>query len=446
MRSLAQVLLGRGWRLSGSDLAPGQIHFLIEAGVRVHRGHAAEHLPEGTNLVVFSDAVPADNPERRRAAELGIPSFSYFELLGHLMSRRRGIAVAGTHGKSTAAAMAADLLAGAGLDPTVVYGASPLGSPCGGRAGQGELMLVEACEYRANFLHLCPQQAVILGIEPDHFDYYRSARQLERAFAAFAARVPKEGLVLAAADCPVTRRVTSGLGCRVETFGLRPDADWSACGLQGREGRYRLSIVHRGEHLGDVRLRIPGRHNVINALAAAAVASANGVREKQVCRGLSEFRGLCRRLQTVGDWGGVVFVDDYAHHPTEVAAGLRAVREMYPGRRLWCVFQPHQASRTEVLLDELAESLQNADRVVVAEIFRAREGDYRPGEPTAAELGREVARGGVEVPQVHTAQEIVRLLETRLEPGDVVVMMGAGDIGKVRDGLVERIREDRAAG
>lgn len=354
--------------------------------------------------------------------------------------------MAGTHGKSTTVAMAAEILAGAGLDPTVVYGASLVGSPCGGRAGQGEVMLVEACEYRANFLHLPPQQAVVLGIEPDHFDYYRSQAQLERAFAALAARVANGGLLLAFADCPVTCRIAAGLQCRVETFGSSPEADWSAGEVEGQQGRYRFSIARRGKHLGDVRLRIPGRHNVTNALAAAAIALASGVPGEEVCRGLSDFRGLARRLQPVGNWRGVAFVDDYAHHPTEVAAGLRAVREMYPGRRLWCVFQPHQASRTEVLLDELAASLQNADRVVVAEVFRAREGDYRPGEVTAADLGRQVARGGVEVPQVHTAQEIVRLLETRLEPGDVVVTMGAGDIGKVRDGLVERIREDRAAG
>jgi UDP-N-acetylmuramate--alanine ligase len=307
-------------------------------------------------------------------------------------------------------------------------------------------MLVEACEYRANFLHLSPQQAVVLGIEPDHFDYYRSQAQLERAFAAFAARVPEGGLLLACDDCPVARRVTAGLRCRVETFGLHPGADWSAREVRGQHGRYWFSIARRGKHLGEVRLRIPGRHNVANALAAAAIALANGVPAEQVCRGLGDFRGLVRRLEPVGSWRGAAFVDDYAHHPTEVAAGLRAVREMYPGRRLWCVFQPHQASRTAVLLDELAASLQNADRVVVAEVFRAREGDYRPGEPTAADLGREVARRGVEVPQVHAAQEITRLLRTRLEPGDVVVTMGAGDIGKVRDGLGERIREDRAAG
>jgi len=228
MRSLAEVLLGWGWRLSGSDLAPDAVRAPAASGARIFRGHAPDHLPPAAELVIYSDAVPADNPELRRAIELGVPALSYFQMLGRLMRGRRGLAVAGTHGKSTTTAMTAAMLVEAGLDPLVVYGAAPLGRQSGGRAASGKLMLVEACEYRANFLHLPIHSAVILGIEPDHFDYYNSPRQLEHAFARFAASVPEEGLVLARAGCPATERVTAGLRYTVETFGFQPGADWSA--------------------------------------------------------------------------------------------------------------------------------------------------------------------------------------------------------------------------
>jgi len=446
MRSLAEVLLGWGWRLSGSDLAPDAVRAPAASGARIFRGHAPDHLPPAAELVIYSDAVPADNPELRRAIELGVPALSYFQMLGRLMRGRRGLAVAGTHGKSTTTAMTAAMLVEAGLDPLVVYGAAPLGRQSGGRAASGKLMLVEACEYRANFLHLPIHSAVILGIEPDHFDYYNSPRQLEHAFARFAASVPEEGLVLARAGCPATERVTAGLRCTVETFGFRPEADWSARHLAGRRGRYCFAIFRQGHHLVDVCLRVPGRHNVLNALAAAALAWHSGVQPDQIARTLGTFRGLRRRMEVVGSWRGVVVLDDYAHHPTEVCAALRTVRQMYPGRRVWCVFQPHQASRTERLLDEFAASLQNADRVVVSEIFRAREPGPAAGSVTASDLAERAGALGGEVAGVHADGQIVELLASDLRPGDVLVTIGAGDIRKIGDGLIHGLREDRAAG
>ena len=444
MRSLAGVLLGWGWQLSGSDLVADSLRPLATAGIRIYRGHAAEHLPAATELVIHSDAIPPGNPELRRAAELGTPTLSYFEMLGRLMSGRRGLAVAGTHGKSTTTAMAAELLVEAGLDPTVVYGAAPLGHHCGGRPGRGGLMLVEACEYRANFLHLAACQAVILGIEPDHFDCYTSLAQLEGAFARFAASVADDGLVLAREGCRSTQRATAALGCRVQTFGFDPRADWSARHLASWGGKYRFGIFRHGRHLGEVRLSVAGRHNVLNALAAAALAWENGVNPDQIARGLGRFRGLRRRLEVVGSWGGIVLVDDYAHHPTEVAAALRTVRRMYPGRRLWCVFQPHRARRTRCLLDELAASLQNADKVVVSEIFRAREPEPACGEVTAGDLAEQVRGLGGQVADVHANDQIVRLLHTDLLPGDVLITMGAGDIRKISNRLIASHRHPKA--
>ncbi len=446
MRSLAEVLLGWGWRISGSDLSPESVRFPAKAGVRLHQGHAAAHLTPGTDLVIHSDAVPADNPELVRAGEMDLPVQTYFQTLGKLMLDRRGIAIAGTHGKSTTTAMLASILIEAGHDPTVVFGAAPLGKQGGGRPGRGPLLVVEACEYRANFLHLSPQQAVILGIEPDHFDCYRSPGRLHEAFARFARRVPNHGLLLTRHDCPVSRKTMARVGCRTATFGFHAAADWAALDLDSRLGRYAFDLVHGGRKLARVRLRVHGKHNVANALAAAALAWENGVGLEPVVRGLESFAGLRRRLQWLGCWQGVTLLDDYAHHPTEVSATLRAVREMYPGRRVWCVFQPHQASRTAHLLDELAASLQNADGVFVAEIFRAREPSPRPGEVTAADLARRIRLPESEVAGVHDTDLIFRLLGTRLVPGDVLITMGAGDIGKLSNAFINRLRQDRAAG
>ena len=354
MRALAEVLLGRGWRLSGSDLSIGSLEHLARRDVELHAGHDAAHLPPQTDVVVYSDAVSADNPELRRAECLAIPTLSYFQMLGRLASGGRTLAVAGTHGKSTTTAMAAQILIHAGRNPTVCCGAAPLGQCSGGRAGCDDLLLIEACEYRANFLHLRPHHAAILGIEPDHFDCFPGPEHLEAAFRRFARLVPRDGLLLARYDCRATRRATAGLACRVESLGIDGRADWSARRLSAQRGLYRFEIHRHGRPLTQVAMQVAGRHNVLNALAAAALAWENGASAEQIAVGLGSFRGICRRLERVGSWRGVTLVDDYAHHPTEVAATLRTLRQMAPGRRVWCVFQPHQVSRTARLLDELA--------------------------------------------------------------------------------------------
>ncbi len=482
MRALADVLVGWGWTVSGSDLDPSPAKHLVATGASLFQGHAAEHLPPDADLVVHSDAVPPDNTELRLAAERGLEVLSYFQMLGRLGVGRNVSAIAGTHGKSTVTAMTAHLLIQAGLDPTVVYGATPLGAASGGRAGSSNMMLVEACEYHANFLRLRPQQAVILGIEPDHFDCYGSLDELEAAFGRFAASVPADGLLLASHDCSSTRRVAAQAGCRVETFGLSPDADWSASNIKppplvaspsvaspsvaplsqvgeavqlspqhtslqqtgatdgrGFMGRFQFEIHRFGRRFCEVRLQVPGRHNVVNALAAAALACENGLSASRIAAGLGNFPGLHRRMELLGERRGVALLDDYAHHPTEVRAALSAARMMFPGRRLWCVFQPHQASRTERLLDELAESLQNADKVLVADIFRAREGYARSGGVTSDDLARKAAAGGVEVLPGHTNREITVTLETQLSPGDVLITLGAGEMGGLRPWIGDEV-------
>jgi UDP-N-acetylmuramate--alanine ligase len=432
MRAMADVLLGHGWSISGSDPDAASLKLQNNHGVKLFSVHDAANLPDRLDWLIHSDAVPGDNPEIRRAVERGIAVSSYFQAVGQLSAGRRTLAVAGTHGKSTVTALAAHLLLHAGQDPTVFCGAAPLGAGSGGRAGQDHTVLVEACEYRANFLKLQPAQAAILGIEPDHFDCYPTFDKLEEAFRRFAEKVPADGLLLVRHDCSAARRVSSGLPCRVETYGFSPDADWSiremAIGVPPRL----WEIIRHGRLLCRTALRMPGRHNALNALAAAALAWHNGVAAEQIAAGLSGFRGLHRRLEIVGQWRGATLIEDYAHHPTAIAATLAAVREMLPGRRMWCVFQPHQALRTARLLDELAAGLQNTDILLVAEIFRAREGPPRPGEATAADLAARAAALGADVRPGHDPRQIAETLANHLAPGDVIVTLGAGPIDELR--------------
>jgi UDP-N-acetylmuramate--alanine ligase len=456
MRALASVLIEQGWTISGSDLHPDDAEGLIARGVRVFGDHAASNVPPNAEVVVYSDAVPADNPERRRAEEPGIRTRSYAQMLGEITSQHdssatmRTLAVAGTHGKSTVTAMAAEILICAGLDPTVICGASPIArhenaiAETGGRNGSGDIALVEACEYRENFLHLAPEAAAILNIEPDHFDYYRSTDQLTEAFAKFASGVSPAGLIIAGADSHRAVSVAKASGRAMTTFGLSADADWRATKVQQNRGRYRFELVCHDRLLTTVTLAIPGRHNVLNALAAAALARHCEVSSQQIAQGLTVFRGLKRRLEIRGRWHGAPWVDDYAHHPSEVKAALAAVRQMFPRRRIFCVFQPHQASRLTILLDELAASLQNADKLAVTKVFRAREGAPRPGEATAVDLAATVRAGGIDVLDEHAPLAIARRAAQELQPGDVLVTLGAGDLGKIFHEFRQRVGRDRA--
>ncbi len=370
MQSLAEVMLAQGWRLSGSDAAAETPAWLKSAGVRVFSGHHPDQLPANAELVVYSAAVPADNPERLAAAEQGTRQLSYPAMLGELLGGRTGVAVAGTHGKSTTTALAGEILTEARLSPTVVAGAAPLvGNSCG-RYGNGRLAVVEACEYQANFLHLRPHAALLLGIEHDHFDCFATLADVETAFAKLLRQTSRDGFVLAHAGCPASLRIAREEHPRVISFGFSTSADWRAEALHASRGRYSFWLMHRRRRVAEVKLAIPGRHNVLNALAAAALAGELGADGKTISRALGNFRGLRRRLETLGSWQEIVLLDDYAHHPTEIAAALASVRASYPRRRIWCIFQPHQASRTRFLLDEFASSLHNADRVAVAEIYR----------------------------------------------------------------------------
>jgi UDP-N-acetylmuramate--alanine ligase len=446
MSALAEVLVDQGWRVTGSDLAEHAANGLPTRGVHVFQGHTAEHVARDVSIVVYSDAVGRDNVERRRAGELGIPQVNYPAMLGELMTGRIGLAVAGTHGKSTTTALAEAIMVTGGLDPTVIGGGAPLGRMSGGHGGRGRHLLVEACEYRRNFLQLSPHAAVITGIEADHFDCFASLDEVLHAFGEFVCRLPIDGLLLVHAGCPASYRIGQQAPCRVATFGINVKADWRAEALVQHGGRYTFDIFGPAGRIAGLTLPIPGRHNVLNALGAAALANYAGADNTAIRRGLGRFAGLRRRLEHVGKWRGALWYDDYAHHPTEVTASLATLRQMFPQRRLWCMFQPHQKRRTQRLLDEFAASLQNADRVAVAEVFPARETADVACREIAARLIERTRALGAEVIGEPGLVRLAELVGETIAPGDVLVTMGAGDIRNVWDGIDRRIRSYRAAG
>jgi UDP-N-acetylmuramate--alanine ligase len=342
--------------------------------------------------------------------------------------------------------MVAAILDAARFDATVVVGASGLDGTPVARDGRGQHFLTEACEFRSNFLHLAPQHAAVLNVEPDHFDCFSTDDKLDRAFGQFMCRVPSHGQLIVNGHCARTMRLACGLACPVITFGPSAADDWRAAGIRLRSGCADFELVHVRRSLGRVCLQVPGHHQIDNALAAAALASSAGADDGAIVKGLEAFRGLKRRLQELGEFAGVQIIDDYAHHPTEVAVVLSTVRQMFRGRRLWCVFQPHQASRLTRLFEGFATSLSGVDKLAVADVFRAREGDCTPGEPAARDLARAVASTGTDVLQVHALNDILEQVHAALRPGDVVLTLGAGDVGTVAHALIDRLRAHCAAG
>lgn len=447
MKALAELAVGLGWSVTGSDLQQNAIlEAMRQRGLRVHYGHQDAWLPPQVDVLVYSPAVSPENPERQHAARLGIPQMSYSQMLGHLMRSRVGVSIAGTHGKSTTTAMTAWVLSDAGLKPSAVIGAELCGCGASGWAGEGELFVVESCEYKHSFLDLRPRYAAILGIEPDHFDCFRTFEETQAAFARFASGVDSEGVLVVRADCPASIAVSKSTSAEVETFSLDPSADWWAADIRRARGGLRFRIFRRGDYFTEVTLPIPGTHNVLNALAAAALSYAAGATAGDVRESLREFAGIRRRFEYVGSWRGITLIDDYAHHPTAVRTTLQAAREEFGPRRIWCVFQPHQVSRTLALMDEFARSFASADRVLIAPVYAAREAVDREPEAVSAELARRIGACGTDARFHPSLDQIVVTLDDEAQPGDVLVTMGAGDVGRVQHEFTRRLQRHRSAG
>lgn len=448
MKALAELLTGKGWAISGSDSNASEsvVAALARRGLRIHPGHHSRFLADKTDVLVYSPAVGPDNAERHRAASLGIPQLSYSQMLGALMQGRDGVCVAGTHGKSTTTAMTGCILTAAGLAPAVAVGAEVCEIGVNGWWGEGPPFVVESCEFQKSFLDLSPRYAAILGIEHDHFDCYPHFDEAIAAFAEFAHGVPADGRLIVHAGCEATKAACVAVGAPIETFGLgiETPADWLAADVRPTAEGNRFRVFHHGDFFAEITVQIPGMHNVANALAALALAHAAGADVAAIREALCEFSGIRRRFENVGSWRGVTLIDDYAHHPTAVAATLATARARFGKRRIWCLFQPHQVSRTEALFGEFATSLAAADRVLLVPVFAAREHVGEEPEIVSQRLAERVAVSGVQAQYRDTLDRALTTLEDELRPGDVLITMGAGDIGKVHYALTRPLQKHHA--
>jgi UDP-N-acetylmuramate--alanine ligase len=455
MCGLAELLLAQGYAVSGSDLASGPtVERLRRLGATVAIGHDAAHVG-AADVVVVSSAVRRENPEVVAAQSRGVPVIPRAEMLAEVMRLKDGIAVAGTHGKTTTTSLIAHLLTRAGLDPTVVVGGRVIGSGAdesrrsaagaaerssertGARLGQGEFLVAEADESDGSFLHLSPVIAVVTNVEPEHLDHYGTPDALESAFAAFANRLPFWGRAVLCIDDAGVQRLLPRIARRRTTYGFSAQADWRAQDV-ARDGSGSRFVVRRGaETLGVARVQIPGRHNVANALAALAVAGEVEVPFARAAEALASFAGVERRFEHKGSARGVRVVDDYGHHPTEIRATLAAAREQHAGR-LVVVFQPHRYTRTRDLFDDFAAAFHDADLLVITEIYAASEPKL-PGVEAAplAEAVRQ--RGHRDVRFVSELEAIAPALAPELRAGDLVVTLGAGSITRLGPQLLAEL-------
>lgn len=439
LSAIARVLRAWGHRVSGSDLRASAITAdLRREGITVYIGHDAEHLPADADLVIISSAVPADNPEIVAAREKGIPVLKRAEVLGTMMAGKVGIAVAGTHGKTTITALIAFTLLRAGWDPTFIVGGVLQDLSTNARAGAGPHFVIEADEYDHTFLGLRPQLAVVTNIEMDHPDCYPTLESMVEAFRRFLALVPPDGCIVGCGDEDRVRGILGELeGIPRITYGLGSDVDWQATDIREHGGGGSDFVArYRGRDVGRFFIRLPGIHNVQNALAVLAVAQHLGVEQETVREALAAFQGTGRRFEHKGTVAGVTVIDDYAHHPTQIRATLAAARVCFPQGEVWAVFQPHTYSRTKALLDEYATSFDDADHVIVLDIYAAREFDTLG--VSAADL---VARmSHPDARYIAGLDAATDYLFAHVRAGDVVLTLGAGDGYLVGERLLDRCR------
>ncbi|MFQ5461005.1 MAG: UDP-N-acetylmuramate--L-alanine ligase [Phycisphaerae bacterium] len=446
MSGAAAMLLQMGADVSGSDMGDFEgLGTLVSRGARIAIGHRSDLVQPGTDLVVISAAVPDTNPELVEARRRNLPVIKYAELLGRLMSHRVGVAIAGTHGKSTTTALAAWLLRNAGLNPSFIFGAKSdqLGGPSG--VDRGKHFVVEACEFDRSFLQLRPRLAAILNVERDHLDCYMSFDELVDAFALFAGQVAPDGLLVCNSNDPIAIQAAAATAATIETFGFDEAADWRAIHLECDLGRFRFDVAYRGKVLLSTHLSIPGRFNVANALAATALAHHAGADEDDLAAAMPDFLGIQRRLSWCGYGQGVTIVDDYAHHPTEIKVTIGAARDRYQPKRMFVVFQPHQYARTCDLMDEFADSFADADEIIVPDIYAAREPGARVAEGSA-KLVERICAHGRQARYLPTLADVAQTVVDEVRDGDLVVTMGAGDVWKIAHELVEKLCGPDATG
>ncbi|KVO65931.1 UDP-N-acetylmuramate--alanine ligase [Burkholderia ubonensis] len=446
MSGIAEVLVNLGYQVSGSDLSRNAVTERLEAlGARIAIGHDAANI-EGANAVVVSTAVRSDNPEVLAARAKRVPIVQRAVMLAELMRLKQGIAIAGTHGKTTTTSLVASVLAAGGLDPTFVIGGRLISAGANARLGTGDFIVAEADESDASFLNLYPVIEVITNIDADHMDTYgHDFARLKQAFIEFTQRLPFYGSAVVCVDDPNVRQIIPFISKPVVRYGLSPDAQVRAEDIDARDGRMHFTVIREGREPLPVVLNLPGLHNVQNALAAIAIATDLGVSDDAIQQALAEFNGVGRRFQRYGevpaaDGGSYTLIDDYGHHPVEMAATIAAARGAFPGRRLVLAFQPHRYTRTRDCFDDFVNVLSTVDALVLTEVYAAGEAAITTANGDA--LSRALrAAGKVEPVFVASIDDLPDALTKVAQNGDVVITMGAGSIGGVPAKLAQNTQQ-----
>ncbi len=439
MSGIARVLCELGFEVTGSDLQNSEtVRRLQDLGAVIHIGHKFGQIGDA-QIVVVSTAIPADNEELREAMERDVEIWPRAKMLGAIMGRQKGIAVAGAHGKTTTTSMISMILERTGKDPSVVVGGELHAIGGNAKLGYGDYLVAEADESDGSFLHLDPQILVVTNIEDDHLDYYGSIDNIVTAFRDMIDKVPDDGLAVLCADDDRIRGMQNEFDCPIATYGLNPAADYRAEEIQWRPLGSTFTLMHRDERVGTVTLHVPGLHNIKNALAAIAVCLRTGLEFEQIAAAIEQFRGAGRRFQLVGDVHGIRIFDDYAHHPSELKATLSAAKLEHPGR-LIAIFQPHRYTRTKFLHKEFGSAFADADYVILTDIYSAGETPLE-GVHTELILKELLNTGHDHVEYIAEMKQIASKLVKDLRPDDLVLTMGAGNIWQVGPELVAKLKQ-----
>ncbi len=436
MSGLAEILLRAGFTVSGSDSKESNLtKKLVSEGARIFYGQRASNIQEGTDVVVYTAAIHPDNPEWKAAAEKQLPMLTRAELLGQIMDNyKQSIAVAGTHGKTTTTSMAAHILLAAETDPTISVGGILDIIHGNIRVGGSDVFLTEACEYTNSFHHFYPKYNIILNIEEDHMDFFENLQDIRNSFHRFAKNTAPDGVLILNDTIEDPQELCADLSCRVVFFGLKPDSTYRGDNITyDANGCPAFDVYCAGALMGHIQLRVPGEHNVSNALAAIAFAAEAGIENDAIIRGLESFGGTERRFEHKGCLGGIEIIDDYAHHPTEIRATLAAAKN-HPHDRIICVFQPHTYTRTKAFFTEFAQALSSADIVVLADIYAARETDTLG--ISSADLAEAIRKLGTESHYFPSFDEIENFLLKKCINNDLLITMGAGDVYKIGEKLL----------
>ena len=440
MSGLAEILLDRGFKVSGSDRNKSALTAHLETkGALIFYGQKAGNIPDNCDVVVYTAAIHPDNPELQAAVERNIPLLTRAELLGELMNNYKySIAVSGTHGKTTTTSMLSHVLLAASDDPTITVGGILPVINGNIRVGASQYFLTEACEYTNSFLSLHPYVGIILNVEKDHLDFFKNIENIRKSFKKFANLISADGALIINADIDHADEIYGELDCKIYTYSAKGSADYTATDIiYDKYAHPSFTVLYRGNDIGRFSLKVPGEHNISNALACIAASRIFGIDAEHIATGLSSFTGADRRFQIKGEINGATLIDDYAHHPTEIKATLTAAKN-YPHKRIICIFQPHTYSRTAAFLDEFAEALCIADEVILADIYSARE--QNTFGVSSGDIAVKIRAHGTPSEFIPSFTEIERSVLPKLEAGDVLITMGAGDVYKIGDHLLEETR------